>query len=215
MLNRFRWLSVLAVTLFGFSLGCSTTPLLERKEYSEIQTGRRTLVLIRITMKLPDGTESGPWFRDDLIGDPQCFPSKLIGFGDFDTGGVLKPTEPFFLSRNSCEQGWAGFLLKPGRHYLRIPPESTRTWRSPWVVWEVLHPLNDPPLWRVDIPVGIRVAYIGSLHLKCSSDECIVMTFLEFQNEEDLAKKLAAKPLADLGPPQTLLMQRHSGVIVF
>ena len=61
MLNRFRWLSVLAVTLFGFSLGCSTTLLQERKEYSEIQAGRRTLVLIRIAMKLPGRTESGPW----------------------------------------------------------------------------------------------------------------------------------------------------------
>jgi len=102
MLNRFRWLSVLAVTLFGFSLGCSTTLLQERKEYSEIQAGRRTLVLIRITMKLPDGT---PWFRDDLIGDPQCFPSKLIGFGDFDTGGELKPTEPYLLVAQQLRTG--------------------------------------------------------------------------------------------------------------
>ena len=206
MLNRFRWLSVLAVTLFGFSLGCSTTLLQERKEYSEIQAGRRTLVLIRIAMKLPGRTESGPWFRADPW-FPQCSPMKLVGFGDFDSGGEFKPTEPFFLSRNSCEQGWAGFLLKPGRHYLRLPDFPTN--RYPWVVW------GDPPLWRVDIPVGIRVAYIGSLHLECSSDACIFMTFLEFQNEEDLAKKLAAKPLADLGPPQTLLMQRHTGPIVF
>ena len=195
------------LVLMGFATGCAVGGLPGKEEYAAIRAGKRAFVLLRVTAELKDGTEVAA-FPSPLTGD-----SVSLGLGGFETGGEVRRASlpSSFLSTETHRQGWIYFILDPGIYYLAVQGGLT-TDPATWV---------GPQRWRIDIPVGSRVAYAGTLHLKCWSKwyisgakSCNVVEGIVVRNEQALAMTISAKYLADLGPPQTLLIQRHSGPII-
>jgi hypothetical protein len=138
-----------------------------------------------------------------------------IGVGTFDTGGELELVEsPRSLSTQLREEGWIYFILEPGTHYVGIMgPQMTD-----YDLWKQNIELAQN--WRIDIPVGTHVVYIGTIHLYCRgmttvflgkiAKRCIEIDERRtvIQNEAVLSQKLAAEYFGDYGSPQILPIQR-------
>jgi len=195
--------------LIGFATGCAVSVLPSGKQYAAIQAGKRAVVLLRVTAELKDGTEVAAFpspLTGDIIG---------LGLGGFETGGEVKRTSPTSLSAETRRQGWIYFILEPGIYYLAVQGARTGD------VTAYERELKSLQPWRIEIPVGSPVAYAGTLHLECQSKwyigggkSCNFIEGIVVRNEQALAMTISEKYLSDLGPPQTLLMQRHSGPII-
>lgn len=192
-------LAVLAVLVSG----CAFTRLPSAGEYGQITSGKRVIVLLRVTSEV-DGKPFDA-FRSGL-------PDSDIGLalGSFETGGDVKQITPVFLSTRTRESGWTYLLLEPGFHYLAAqPPRSTD-------YFTYAAQFKAVPLWRLEVPAQKSAVYVGTLHLPGIKPSLLFgMTFLSnkivVHNEEELARKIAADFFPEFGAPVTALMQRHDG----
>ena len=189
-----RFIFPIAITLMVAS--CTTGPPTVN-ERSDVQSGKQSVVLLRITCELiEDNTpiEAFPRSRTFVVileGGP------VIG-GKADGGPGYR-----FLSAETRKQGWIFFYLEPGIHYLFFEGMAS------------LSGMYYSPRYEVKIPENSPVVYIGSMHLYCESPYIFETACGVFDknkmivsNEEIKAKKLQKEFLPDLGSLQTVLMDR-------
>jgi len=202
--------SVLLLALIGFCTNCAFNRLPTSNERSKILIGQQTIVLVRVTAELLDGTPVSA-FPTNYMAD-----NVNIGVGTFDTGGELELVEsPRSLSTELREEGWIYLILEPGTHYFGVMgPRMTS-----YGVWK--RQIKYAQRWRIDIPVDTHVVYIGTLHLYCRGMTSVFVTKIAkrcteidqhrtvIQNETVPAQKLAAEYFGTYGAPQTLLIQRQ------
>jgi hypothetical protein len=189
---------------------CTTTVLPSAKDFELINSGKRSIVLIRI--KCEAEGESYEVFRH-FVGDDD------IGFalGGFETGGELHRKVPAHLSSQTRKDGWLYFVLEPGFHYLAIqPPRRTD-------VWSYENSFKNAPLWRLDIPPQTGIIYAGTLYLpiikqKLLFGDSTIQSFITdgivVLNNEDAARKIAADFFSQLETYKTVLMAKHEGPII-
>lgn len=187
-----RFIFPIAITLMVAS--CTHPPTVN--ERSDVQSGKKAVVLLRITCESQEDNtpiEAFPRISNPVYiqkGGP-VIGGKVYGFGRYG-----------FLSPETRKQGWVFFYLEPGIHYLVF--EGILSIRG----------IYYSPRYEVKIPENSQVVYIGSMHLYCikydfgrscgafDKDKMIV------SNEEIKAKKLQKEFLSDLGSLQTVLMDR-------
>lgn len=209
--------SALLLAFMGFCTNCAFNRLPTSNERSKILAGQQTIILVRITAELLDGTPVSA-FPTSYMPD-----NVNLGVGTFDTGGELELVEsPRSLSAELREEGWIYLILEPGTHYVGIiGPQMTHKF-----TWE--RQIKDAQRWRIDVPVDPHVVYIGTLHLYCKGTTTlfvgkIAKRCLEIDEHRTVIKdetvpsrKLAAEYFGDYGSPQTQLIQRHdSPTIIF
>ena len=201
--------SVLLLIFIGFFTNCAFNRLPTSNERSKILAGERAIVLFRVTAELLDGTPVSA-FPTNYMPD-----NVNIGLGTADTDGELKVVDsPLFLSTELREEGWIYLILEPGTHYVGIMgPQMTD-----YDLWKQNIELAQN--WRIDIPVGTHLVYIGTIHLYCRgmttvflgkiAKRCIEIDERRtvIQNEAVLSQKLAAEYFGDYGSPQILPIQR-------
>ena len=107
-------------------------------------------------------------------------------------------------------------MLAPGTHYLAVQG-SRRTDGFTYAAR-----FKTAPRWRIDIPAGAAVVYVGTFDLRGTTMELLFggwqMVAIDGDNsmvrdESALAGAVAAANLGGLGLPQTALMTRHTGPI--
>jgi len=197
---------ILVVLLFS----CTTTILPSAKDYELINSGKRSILIIRIICEVEG--ESYEVFRhavsDDNIG---------LALGGFETGGELHRKIPAHLSSQTRKDGWLYFVLEPGFHYLAIQPPR----RSD--VWSYENSFKRAPLWRLDIPPQTRIVYAGTLHIPIIkqkmffggvSIKSFITDSIVILDDEDAARKIAADFFPELETFKTMLMVKHEGPII-
>jgi len=218
MFPRLMLLLLLSGVVSGFATSCPRLP--DKGEYWEISSGEKALVLLRVNGVLPDGINVGAFAENISTG------SIKIGLGGFDTGGEIRFVVPRFLSTEALNEGWVYFVLEPGIYYMifrgaKPPPEGWDPFFGEIRIYEYQQFLKSLVRLRIDIPVGSPLVYVGTAHLRCRDSSivwpvirtgnCDYIDGIVVENQEMLAAKLAREYLANLGPPQTILMQRHEG----
>jgi len=191
---------ILCIAITMMVINCEIYPPTS-EERLDVLSGKKSLVLIRITCELNDGTpvKAFPLYRADWL---------LIGKGSPKLGSNVKWMAQYggsrFLrcfSHETLEQGWVFFYLEPGKHYLGFV--GTEEMLRLYV-----------PRFEVNIPINSPVVYLGTLHFPClwtlsdvngcgSIDQNRVLIL----NEEIKAKKLVEDNLLGLGSLQTLLIK--------
>ena len=219
MPSKYFLRAALLLAFIGFCTNCAFNRLPTSNERSKILAGQQTIVLVRITAELLDGTPVSA-FPTSYMSD-----NVNIGLGTFDTGGELELVEyPRSLSAELREEGWIYLTLEAGTYYVGIiGPQMTSQFKS-----TSERRIKHAQRWRFNIPVDTHVIYIGTLHLYCKgmatvfigkiAKRCIEIDEHRtvIQNETVVAQKLAAEYFGEYGSPQTLLIQRHdSPTIIF
>jgi len=198
---------LILVTLLS---SCATTSLPSAKDYELIYSGKRSILLLRISCEI-DGM---PYevFRH-FVGDDD------IGFalGGFETGGELLRKIPKFISSQTRKDGWLYFLLEPGYHYLAVQPPR---WGD---VWSYENSFKSAPLWRLDIPSQTGIVYAGTLHILGIRQKMLfggisIKSFITdsivVRNDEEAARKIAGDFFPELQPFKTMLMAKNEGPII-
>lgn len=190
-----------------FLTSCASTGKPQAKEHSLIQEGKQSIVLLRISGTLDDGTSVEPF--------PSTFYQDNMNIGvcsDDPEGKVERVISQKFLTPETRKQGWIYLILKPGTHYLAF----TGSRRTNAFTWE--KQLQNARRWRIDIPEVMPVIYVGTLKLRCRSawyiggaKKCDYFdeSRMVIQNETNLVKKVAADHISDYGTLQTVLMKRY------
>jgi len=190
--------------------GCTTTVLPSAKDYELLNSGKRSVVLIRIICE-GEG-EFYEVFRhavsDDNIG---------LALGGFETGGKLRQKIPAHLSSQTRKDGWLYYVLEPGFHYLAVqPPRRTD-------VWSYENSFNSALLWRLDIPPQTGIVYAGTLHIPIIKQKMLfgglsIKSFIKDSivvlDDEDAARKIATDFFPELEAFKTILMVKHDGPII-
>ena len=208
------WLQITAfLALMALLAGCGMVKvgLPNSTESASVQTGQQTLVLLRVTGNLDDGTRVGTFDHSSQVNNVNLGLSLYVPQGEV---ALIRPQR--FLSPETKEQGWIYFMVKPGAHYLGIIGTCELSSRPGQI--QCQNRLNRTRLWKIDIPKGTRLIYIGSMHLRCWSDlyafhDPVCSGFNEdkmsVRNEENLARQLAASSLDKFGSIHTLLMKPY------
>ena len=203
--RRFLYLVPLVILIFLLS-GCATTGLPSPKNLELINSGKRSVVLLRITCDI-DGNPYKVFQSGLTADDPIGF-----GLGSFETGGKPWFIEPKFFSDQTRKDGWMYLVLEPGLYYLAVQPPYR---------YDSSFPTSH--LWRLDIPPKVRFVYIGTLHLPSIGENLNfgnirILSFIwdnsAIRNEEDTARKIAAEFLPELQPFKTMLIVKHEGPII-
>ena len=201
--------SVLILIFIGFLTNCAVHRLPTRNEHSQILAGDRSILLFRVTAELLDGTPVS------------AFPTNFmpynvnIGLGTSDTDGELELVDsPLSLSLDLRDEGWIYLILEPGTYYVGImEPDMTDYFTRK-------QNMQLAQRWRIDIPEGTRLIYIGTIHLHCGGMMTVFLpkiakTCIEIdesrtviRNEAALSQKLAAEYFGDYGSPKIMPMQR-------
>jgi len=167
-----------------------------------IQTGVRSIVLLRVTGNFDDGTRVAIFDSTTEL--------RKVNFGLFKDGpqsevelvGLFR-----HLSSETLQLGWIYFILKPGTHYLVFVGTG---------YYEMYHRLHRARLWQIVLPKDTPIVYVGSMHLsgwRLDRPKTGYGSFNEnkmfLRNEESLAKQLAANYLSEFGPVHTVLMKPY------
>lgn len=192
LFSRFIFLIVITLTVVSCTTGLPTA-----NERSDVQSGKKSVVLLRITCESAE--DNTPIEAFPKVSNPvYIFKGGPIIGGKVDVAGAYR-----FLSPETRKQGWVFFYLEPGIHYLVFEGMASAAG------------MYYSPRYEVKIPENSPVVYIGSMHLYCESPyifETACGTFdkgrMIVSNEEIKAKKLQKEFLPDLGSPQTVLMER-------
>lgn len=204
-------ISVLSVLLVLFT-SCARVEieigLPNTKQVSTIQTGREAIVLLRVTGNFDDGTRVGTFG-----GSNEAKNVNLGLYKDGPQGEVELVRLQRFLSSETKDQGWTYFIMKPGTYYFAFI--GLCSYMSLPGKEECDHRLERARLWQVDIPKDAPIVYIGSMNLQSWREYArlgdLISDFDEnkmlLQNEENLAKQLAASYLSEFGPIHTVLMK--------
>lgn len=189
-----RFIFPIAITVMVAS--CTHPPTVN--ERSDVQSGKKSVVLLRITCELIEDNTPIEAFQGSMSASVMILKGGPIIGGKVDVAGAYR-----FLSPETRKQGWVFFYLEPGIHYLVFEGMASAAG------------MYYSPRYEVKIPENSPVVYIGSMHLYCESPyifETACGTFdkgrMIVSNEEIKAKKLQKEFLPDLGSPQTVLMER-------
>ncbi len=195
MVNRFLSLLSFSVALIALCASCYG-PIQETKEYPDIQAGKRTVLLLRVT-------------HDNAKG--KLVAGDFFAMGGFETGGEVKmcgfvrlaialDCKNFigFLSKELSKEGWFYLILKPAIYYLAFLGRDIG--KSP----DRQAAIATAPRWYIDLPKGSRIIYGGSVHT-----DWYLHAFLN--NDETLAAKIVSEHMPELGAPKTLLLQPYRG----
>jgi hypothetical protein len=191
LFSRFIFLIVITLTVASCTTGLPTA-----NERSDVQSGKKSVVLLRITCESAE--DNTPIEAFPKVSNPvYIFEGGPIIGGKVDVAGAYR-----FLSPETRKQGWVFLYLEPGIHYLVF--EGVLSYRQMFY----------SPRYEVKIPENAPIVYIGSMHLYCRKydfgrscgtfDKCRMIV----SNEEIKAKKLQEEFLPDLGSFQTVLMER-------
>ena len=190
-----RFIFPIAITL---TVTSCTTGLPTVNERSDVQSGKKSVVLLRITCELIEDNTPIEAFPGRMSVSVMILKGGPIIGGKVDVAGAYR-----FLSPETRKQGWVFFYLEPGIHYLVFEGMASAAG------------MYYSPRYEVKIPENSPVVYIGSMHLYCESPyifETACGTFdkgrMIVSNEEIKAKKLQEEFLPDLGSFQTILMER-------
>lgn len=190
-----RFIFPIAITL---TVTSCTTGLPTVNERSDVQSGKKSVVLLRITCELIEDNTPIEAFPGRMSASVMILKGGPIIGGKVDVAGAYR-----FLSPETRKQGWVFFYLEPGIHYLVFEGMASAAG------------MYYSPRYEVKIPENSPVVYIGSMHLYCESPyifETACGTFdkgrMILSNEEIKAKKLQEEFLPDLGSFQTILMER-------
>lgn len=208
MVRRLLYLATRIMLVVVLS-SCTSSHLPSAKDYELIRSGKRIIVLLRITGEI--NGEPYEVFEHSLPDD-----NIGLALGSFETGGEPKQIVPVFLSAQTRKGGWTYLLLEPGLYYLAIQP-TLRT--SPFSYAEKF---KSAQLWRLDIPLKSELVYVGTLHLPSIRQSLLfgttISSFISDKiivcDEENIARKVAAEFFPEFGIPKTILMQRHEGPII-
>lgn len=199
-------LLLLAVMALG---GCATVAPPDAGELSEIEAGRKVLLLLRLVPRA--GGEMLEPFAQNLAAD-----NMGIGVGSFETGGQVEQVESIrFFSEESRAQGWTWLTAPPGTLYLSfLPPRRTDA-------FTYARMFKEAPLWRVTPGSGSRIVYAGTMVI---DGDATSFTFggrylknyknMEVRDERDAARALIDRHMPGAGPMETILMQQHKGPII-
>ena len=190
-----RFIFPIAITL---TVTSCTTRLPTLNERSDVQSGKKSVVLLRITCELIEDNTPIEAFPGAMSASVMILKGGPILGGKVEGGMGIR-----FLSAETRKQGWVFFYLEPGIHYLVFEGMASGAG------------MYYSPRYEVKIPENSPVVYIGSMHLYCESPyifETACGTFdkgrMIVSNEEIKAKKLQKEFLPDLGSLQTVLMER-------
>lgn len=190
-----RFIFPIAITL---TVTSCTTRLPTLNERSDVQSGKKSVVLLRITCELIEDNTPIEAFPGAMSASVMILKGGPILGGKVEGGMGIR-----FLSAETRKQGWVFFYLEPGIHYLVFEGMASGAG------------MYYSPRYEVKIPENSPVVYIGSMHLYCESPyifETACGTFdkgrMIVSNEEIKAKKLQKEFLPDLGSLQTVLMNR-------
>ena len=190
-----RFIFPIAITL---TVTSCTTGLPTVNERSDVQSGKKSVVLLRITCELIEDNTPIEAFPGRMSVSVMILKGGPIIGGKVDVAGAYR-----FLSPETRKQGWVFFYLEPGIHYLVFEGMASAGG------------MYYSPRYEVKIPENSPVVYIGSMHLYCESPYIFETACGIFDkgrmivsNEEIKAKKLQEEFLPDLGPLQTVLMER-------
>jgi len=190
-----RFIFPIAITL---TVTSCTTGLPTVNERSDVQSGKKSVVLLRITCELIEDNTPIEAFPGRMSASVMILKGGPIIGGKVDVAGAYR-----FLSPETRKQGWVFFYLEPGIHYLVFEGMASAAG------------MYYSPRYEVKIPETSPVVYIGCMHLYCESpyifetacgtlDKCRMI----LSSEEIKAKKLQEEFLPDLGSFQTILMER-------
>jgi hypothetical protein len=190
-------------------VGCASTGLPSARERRAMSVGDKAIVLLKVECTIENQQPYEP-FSSSMVADNISF-----GLGSFETGGEPKQSETLrFLSPESRHTGWTYFVLPQGTYYLAVYPPR-RTDLSTYQ-----RSLENAPLWRIDVPENAKLVYAGTLHLTGDSDRLLfegrIMRSIwggqaTVTNDHELARRLFAEYLPEMGEVQVVLMQRHEG----
>jgi len=204
-----RLLNLANCIMLATILSSCTMPAIlpSAKDYEKINSGKRSLVLLRITCEI-DGDPYEVFKQADLIG---------LALGSFRTGGEVRLIMPHHLSSQTRNDGWMYLLLEPGLSYLAVQPPQQGN------IWSYENSFKSAPLWRLDIPPQTGIVYTGTLHIPAIRPKGlfnlgVIKSFITdsivVRNEEDAARKIAAEFLPELQPFKTMLIVKHQGPII-
>jgi hypothetical protein len=209
----------ISAVVFLFSIlfcGCAISRLPSEEQYEMIKSGKRAIVLLRLTSEL-EGEPYEP-FSHFSAGDNFAF-----YLGGFETGGRPQHVAlPAFLSDETRNNGWTYFVLEPGTFYFTVTPRAVRE-----NVFDQFWPDYNPEylnhLYRFDVPAE-KIVYIGTLHLpgvplgfQLFGKRLSAFTWEDaaVRNDEDKAEQIADQYFPAFGKPKTMLIQSHVGPKVF
>jgi len=185
---------------------CTTTSPPQPSELTEIEAGKRTLLLLRVVASA-EGKIIEPFSNlvaTDNIG---------VAIGTFETGGEIRNLAALrFLSEPSRAQGWAFMSVPTGHLYLAfLPPRRSS-------VWAYQATFKYAKKWHVEVPRGRKLIYAGTLVVDGDSGFLIFggsylsyIRHMEIRDEREVAKALVEQHLPRLVPIEAVLMQRHQG----
>jgi hypothetical protein len=180
-------------------------------ERSWVESGKRAMVLIRLTARGED---------QHVVAGVKVL---SLWVADFDSGGEPKPIESTIgrgFDGSSARDGWYYMLLKPGTHYFYAGgfPRPGEGLFEDGVKANALGQVRRVRT-RIDVPVRGGVVYAGSLHVPVRTRrliigrECIGIddAGVTISDESDAAAAIIRTRARWAGIPQKALMERHRG----
>lgn len=207
-MQRARRRLFLVSILVGSLAGCAAIGGPTAEERTAVASSEKAIVLLRVQCTIENERPYEP-FRH-AVGDDNI----SLGLGSFKTGGEPERVANRFLSPESRKDGWTFLVLPHGTYYLAFyPPRRTD-------VFTYARSIKDAPRWRIDIPPGERIVYVGTLRISGASDPLlfggsIMRTIrtdeMRVANDEELARTLVKEELPAFGEARTVLMRLHDG----
>jgi len=208
----------LTVLMLSSLLGsCTAEAPLSRDELTAIHDGRSAVILMRFVGKDQLGEPLKPFYKSEPL---------QVGIGDFESGGELRdattvdllhPSQYYrFFSKEAQTEGWIALIRPPGYYYLAF-------WAPRGFDQPPPHGTAQPPRWRIEVPAGTALVYVGTFHLTgtteaplcCGSERSfftgIDQTATQIEDESDAAAQRARRDLPSLPPPLTRLAVLHTG----
>jgi hypothetical protein len=192
-------------------LACASTDLPTEAERTAIGAGDKAIVLLKVECTVDQ--QSCEPFGSSLVDDNISF-----GLGTFETGGEPKRQEgQRFLSSESRRAGWTYFVLPHGTYYLAAYPPR----RTDALTYQ--RSLAHAPRWRMDLPVGSRLIYAGTLRLNGHGDwllfggramRTIRGAEVRVEDDREAALDLLREHFPEWGEMKALPLERQEGPVI-
>jgi hypothetical protein len=184
------------------------------EELKIIQDGRKVAVLFRFFEQGREHTPAGPaWVKriSLSIGDYESFgvPTELMTENIMYKYGAKYRAR--YLSADALANGWVILFLAPGYYYVAVHTIET----------DGGEPCGGP-LWRLEIPSGAPVVYVGSFSLSGVESGGLGMRWLRLlypdathiEDQSNIAVEVSRHEFPSLPPPVTRLAVSHSGTFL-
>src|SRR5262245_17286282 len=189
--NKHRVRDFIVQTGVGISIviqcsGCESAFLFSRHDREIVNAGNKAIVLLRVES---EGDEQARAFPN-AWGEGIMNEGITFGLATFESAGT--PTLPVFnkfISSESRNAGWTYLLLPAGLFYIAaFPPRDVDV-----NTWDRMLPHF--PRWRIDVPVGARLLYVGTVQLRWSPG--VILQQGPIRDDSDLATQLLSRDFPD------------------